>query len=76
MSSRRRCLEIAYVVSLLVPGIAAAEQDLPDVEFLEFLGSWEGADDDWLELMELARDRELQQSDEKVSEDTEAVSDE
>ena len=74
--SRRRCLEIAYAVSLLVPGVAAAEQELPDVEFLEFLGSWEGADDDWLELMELARARELEKSGEKVSEDTEAVSDE
>jgi len=60
-----------------MPGFAAAaEQDLPDVEFLEFLGSWEGADDDWLELMELARERELQNDGEKVSDDTEAVSDE
>lgn len=74
--SARRCLEIVYAVSLLVPGIAAAEPDTLDVEFLEFLGSWEGADEDWLELMEVAREKELEQSGEKVSEEAEAVSDE
>ena len=26
----------------------AADDDLPDVEFLEYLGSWEDSDEDWL----------------------------
>ena len=26
----------------------AADDDLPDVEFLEYLGSWEESDEDWL----------------------------
>jgi hypothetical protein len=34
---------------LLVGGIvAAAEEDLPDAEFLEYLGSWEESDEEWL----------------------------
>ena len=34
---------------LLVGGIvAAAEEDLPDAAFLEYLGSWEESDEEWL----------------------------
>lgn len=25
----------------------AAEEEIPDMEFLEYLGSWEGSDEDW-----------------------------
>jgi hypothetical protein len=33
---------------LLACGLAAAaEEELPDIEFLEYLGSWEGSDEDW-----------------------------
>jgi hypothetical protein len=29
-------------------GIAEADDELPDVEFLEYLGSWDESDEDWL----------------------------
>jgi len=33
---------------LLCGGIAAAEEeDVPDMEFLEYLGMWEETDEDW-----------------------------
>ena len=28
--------------------VLAADEELPDVEFLEYLGSWEEADEEWL----------------------------
>jgi len=32
-------------------GLAAAEDaDAPDIEFLEYLGSWENAEEDWILL--------------------------
>ena len=40
---------------LLVGGIvAAADEDLPDAEFLEYLGSWEQSDEEWLMFEEPA----------------------
>ncbi len=35
---------------LLCGGAAAAEDTVPDVEFLEYLGMWEESDEDWLLL--------------------------
>jgi hypothetical protein len=29
-------------------GVVMADEELPDVEFLEYLGSWEASDEDWL----------------------------
>ncbi len=44
-----------YVLSVAVlwglfgcSGVVMAEEDQPDVEFLEYLGSWEESDEDWL----------------------------
>ncbi len=31
-------------------GVVAADEELPDVEFLEYLGMWEESDDEWLAL--------------------------
>ena len=28
--------------------VLAADEELPDMEFLEYLGSWEESDEDWL----------------------------
>ena len=28
--------------------VLAADEELPDLEFLEYLGSWDGTDEDWL----------------------------
>ena len=38
------------VFVLLVSGAALADpaEELPDVEFLEYLGSWDGSDEDWM----------------------------
>ncbi|MBU2676144.1 MAG: hypothetical protein KJP16_03605 [Gammaproteobacteria bacterium] len=39
--------------ALLCGGAAfAAEEDVPDLEFLEYLGMWEESDEDWLILDE------------------------
>lgn len=43
----------AMVCGLLLCGsgaVSAAEEDLPDIEFLEYLGMWEESDEDWLLL--------------------------
>ncbi len=38
---------------LLCGGVAAAEEeDVPDMEFLEYLGMWEESDEDWQILAE------------------------
>ena len=45
----------AMVCSLLICGgglVFAAEEDVPDMEFLEYLGMWEESDEDWLILEE------------------------
>lgn len=34
--------------------VAAAEDDLPDAEFLEYLGRWEQSDEEWLMFEEPA----------------------
>jgi hypothetical protein len=45
MSVRR----LVSVVALGLCSIAVlAEEELPDIEFLEYLGMWEGSDEDWL----------------------------
>lgn len=44
-----------YVLSVAVlwglfgcSGVVVAEDEQPDMEFLEYLGSWEESDEDWL----------------------------
>lgn len=44
-----------YVLSVAVlwgvigcSGVVMAEEEQPDMEFLEYLGSWEESDEDWL----------------------------
>ncbi|MDA1062940.1 MAG: hypothetical protein O2907_01170 [Proteobacteria bacterium] len=32
-----------------------AEDEIPDMEFLEYLGSWEGSDEDWTMFAGLVR---------------------
>jgi len=46
MSARRH---VAAGVLVLGWGLAlAADDDVPDAEFLEYLGSWEESDEEWL----------------------------
>jgi hypothetical protein len=44
-------LKTALIWSLLACGaVAADEEPAPDLEFLEYLGSWEESDEDWVLL--------------------------
>ena len=63
-----------YVLSVAVlwglfgcSGVVVADDEQPDVEFLEYLGSWEESDEDWL-LFDL-RERETVIADEKERND-------
>lgn len=49
MSAERPCrLSLAVAVALFANGFAVAGDDeLPGVEFLDYLGSWEESDEDW-----------------------------
>lgn len=50
MSARslRACMTPVALVLLLAAGSAMAEDAPPDGAFLEYLGSWEVTDEDWL----------------------------
>jgi hypothetical protein len=49
MSARNTRVFLLVSATLLSGGNAIAEDDdSPDAEFLEYLGSWEGTDEDWL----------------------------
>jgi len=39
-------------------GVTAGDDELPDVEFLEYLGSWDESDEDWLLVSDVKRVRE------------------
>ncbi len=43
-----RAAMAAGLTALLPPGLAQANEEMPDIAFLEYLGSWEGSDEDWL----------------------------
>ncbi|MCF6211440.1 MAG: hypothetical protein L3J88_01120 [Gammaproteobacteria bacterium] len=52
-----RCLSLLGVLGLLSlsPGMMAAEEDrqAPDLALLEFLGSWEDADGEWIDPLQM-----------------------
>ncbi|MBT8088589.1 MAG: hypothetical protein KJO01_00105 [Gammaproteobacteria bacterium] len=52
--SAKRTLEALTCGILLGSGglVCADEKDMPDMEFLEYLGMWEESDEDWLILDE------------------------
>jgi hypothetical protein len=41
-----------------VAGAAVAQEDEPDVGFLEYLGSWQEGDDEWLIVADLEEEPE------------------
>ena len=49
-----------------VVAIAADEDELPDIEFLEYLGSWDESDADWQLVGEVDRIREQVSKDERT----------
>lgn len=47
MSARDSAMPVALAL-LLAAGTSAADDVPPDIAFLEYLGSWEGTDEDWV----------------------------
>ena len=45
--------------------VLAADNELPEAEFLEYLGSWEGSDEEWL-IFDLDGDALVADSDERI----------
>ena len=45
MSARRALLGSVLMVCSLV---VAADEELPEIEFIEYLGLWEDSDEDWV----------------------------
>jgi len=43
---------LAMVFGLAISMAASAEEDDPDAELIEFLGSWEGEDEEWQEFFD------------------------
>ena len=56
LSAEKKQTEVAFKVAVLCglfacSGTVAADDDvMPDMEFLEYLGSWEESDEDWVLL--------------------------
>ena len=75
----RQLLRAIVACSLfgLSGGVTAGDDELPDVEFLEYLGSWDESDEDWLVVSDVDRVRkeltkdERSDSEQKVEESTE-----
>lgn len=57
-------------VAAAVAGTASAQDDEPDLSFLEYLGSWQEGDEEWLVVAEM--DEELEEEDEASAKDEEA----
>ncbi len=43
--------------------MVAADEELPDMEFIEYLGLWEDSDEDWLIFSEPLRSENEERSD-------------
>jgi hypothetical protein len=58
----------ALVLAAAVTDATAAEEtpEAPDLEFLEYLGSWQRADEEWFIDAELRAEEEESQQDEKA----------
>jgi hypothetical protein len=52
-------LIVALVAGVWTAGVQADEQEdeIPDLEFLEYLGSWQESDEEWLIVSEWEEDR-------------------
>lgn len=69
MSADRSSLRLPVVVvcGLLNAGsvVAADEVEMPDMDFLEYLGSWDESDEDWIVLRDTGEIRKNMQEDEQ-----------
>jgi len=57
--SVRAMLVAAAVAAGMAGRLAAQESETPELDFLEYLGSWEAGDEEWLVVAEDARSRDL-----------------
>jgi len=48
MSADHALGAIAFGLLLFGGAVCAAEEEVPDIEMLEYLGMWEESDEDWL----------------------------
>lgn len=53
MSVRSGCVAWSLAMALLVTADAGASEEAPSVELLEFLGSWEDGNGQWIDPLEL-----------------------
>lgn len=56
-----------------LPAVARAQEDEPDLSFLEYLGSWQESDEEWLIVAEM--EDELTDEDEASVDDGASVKD-
>jgi hypothetical protein len=56
----------ALLLIMVLPGAVGAQEEEPELSFLEYLGSWEDGDEEWFIVAELEEDLEGQ---DEVSED-------
>ena len=64
MSPERALVPLLCGICLGTAAVAGEEEPAPDVEFLEYLGMWEGTDEDWL-LLDDTRTAEMQELEER-----------
>lgn len=66
MSGSRLLALLAPGLFMVASGVAqAADDEVPEMEFLEYLGMWEESDEEWL-LFEKDADRVASESDERI----------
>jgi len=66
LADSRQYLRLAIACGLLAgSGVTAGDDELPDMEFLEYLGSWEESDEDWVLISDSNRIREELAKDER-----------
>ena len=51
---RRSALSVVAVAVVALP--AWAQDDVPDLSFLEYLGSWQEGDEEWMLVAEMAEE--------------------
>jgi len=74
MSARKNLL--AGALLLLGSAVLAAEDKLPDEDFLEYLGSWEESDEDWLMFEKESKKRRKDDDSEPEDEESAETEDE
>jgi hypothetical protein len=60
LADSAQLLRVVVACSLLgiCGGVTAGDDELPDAAFLEYLGSWDESDEDWLLVSDVTRVRE------------------